>query len=386
MSLEYNLQFFAAEGQGGEKTEPATEKKLTDARKEGQVAKSREVANGLGLLAVFLVLKLWVGNMGYQFMNVFTVIYEKIPEVVTFWHGNMPQQDTTLVFRKMMLEAVVIMAPLLLIGFLIAFLSDVVQVGWHPTGKTLQPKFSKMSPVSGFKRIFSVNSVVELIKSLLKIGLIVYICYNYLKNKWPLLYQLYDLDLMQAIGLIGNTVTDLGIRISLIYMIIAAADFIYQKVKFSRDMRMTKQEVKEEYKQQEGDPQIKGRIRQRMREASQRRMMQNLPQADVVITNPTHYAVAIKYDPEVADAPIVIAKGEDYLAAKIKEIARDHQIEIVENKPLARMLMPMWMLDRQSLRSFIRQWRKCWHLYIICRGRYNLRRIYKKDRKEVRHI
>ena len=267
MSLEYNLQFFAAEGQGGEKTEPATEKKLTDARKEGQVAKSREVANGLGLLAVFLVLKLWVGNMGYQFMNVFTVIYEKIPEVVTFWHGNMPQQDTTLVFRKMMLEAVVIMAPLLLIGFLIAFLSDVVQVGWHPTGKTLQPKFSKMSPVSGFKRIFSVNSVVELIKSLLKIGLIVYICYNYLKNKWPLLYQLYDLDLMQAIGLIGNTVTDLGIRISLIYMIIAAADFIYQKVKFSRDMRMTKQEVKEEYKQQEGDPQIKGRIRQRMREA-----------------------------------------------------------------------------------------------------------------------
>ena len=301
MSLEYNLQFFAAEGQGGEKTEPATEKKLTDARKEGQVAKSREVANGLGLLAVFLVLKLWVGNMGYQFMNVFTVIYEKIPEVVTFWHGNMPQQDTTLVFRKMMLEAVVIMAPLLLIGFLIAFLSDVVQVGWHPTGKTLQPKFSKMSPVSGFKRIFSVNSVVELIKSLLKIGLIVYICYNYLKNKWPLLYQLYDLDLMQAIGLIGNTVTDLGIRISLIYMIIAAADFIYQKVKFSRDMRMTKQEVKEEYKQQEGDPQIKGRIRQRMREASQRRMMQNLPQADVVITNPTHYAVAIKYDPEVAN-------------------------------------------------------------------------------------
>ena len=338
VSLEYNLQFFAAEGQGGEKTEPATEKKLTDARKEGQVAKSREVANGLGLLAVFLVLKLWVGNMGYQFMNVFTVIYEKIPEVVTFWHGNMPQQDTTLVFRKMMLEAVVIMAPLLLIGFLIAFLSDVGQVGWHPTGKTLQPKFSKMSPVSGFKRIFSVNSVVELIKSLLKIGLIVYICYNYLKNKWPLLYQLYDLDLMQAIGLIGNTVTDLGIRISLIYMIIAAADFIYQKVKFSRDMRMTKQEVKEEYKQQEGDPQIKGRIRQRMREASQRRMMQNLPQADVVITNPTHYAVAIKYDPEVADAPIVIAKGEDYLAAKIKEIARDHQIEIVENKPLARML------------------------------------------------
>lgn len=338
MNLEYNLQFFAAEGQGGEKTEPATEKKLTDARKEGQVAKSREIANGLGLLAVFLVLKLWVGHMGYQFINVFSAIYDKIPEVVTFWHGNMPQTDANIVFRNMMLESVIIMAPILLIGFAVAFLSDVAQVGWHPTGKPMQPKFSKLSPVSGFKRVFSVNSVVELIKSLLKIGLIIYICYNYLKDKWSILYTLYDMDLTQAIALIGETVTDLGIRISLIYMIIAAADFIYQKYKFSKDMRMTKQEIKEEYKQQEGDPQVKGRIRQKMREVSQRRMMQNLPQADVVITNPTHYAVAIKYDPEVAEAPIVIAKGADNLAAKIKEIAREHKIEIVENKPLARML------------------------------------------------
>ena len=220
MSLEYNLQFFAAEGQGGEKTEPATEKKLTDARKEGQVAKSREIANGLGLLAVFLVLKLWVGHMGYQFINVFSAIYDKIPEVVTFWHGNMPQTDANIVFRNMMLESVIIMAPILLIGFAVAFLSDVAQVGWHPTGKPMQPKFSKLSPVSGFKRVFSVNSVVELIKALLKIGLIIYICYNYLKDKWPILYTLYDMDLTQAIALIGETVTDLGIRISLIYMII----------------------------------------------------------------------------------------------------------------------------------------------------------------------
>lgn len=338
MILEYDLQFFAAEGMGGEKTEPATEKKLSDARKEGQVAKSREIANGLGLLTVFLVLKIWVGHMGYQFINVFSVIYERIPEVVTFWHGNMPQQDTAIAFRQMLLQAIIIMVPLLLLGLVVAFLSDVVQVGWKPTGKPLQPKFSKLNPLSGFKRIFSANALVELIKSILKIGLITYICYNYLKDKWPLLFSLYDMDLMQAIALIGGTVTDLGIRVSLVYMIISAADFIYQKYKFSKDMRMTKQEIKEEYKQQEGDPQIKGRIRQKMQEASRRRMMQNLPQADVVITNPTHYAVAIKYDPEVADAPIVIAKGEDYLAAKIKEIAREHQIEIVENKPLARML------------------------------------------------
>ena len=336
--LEYNLQFFAKEGMGGEKTEPATAKKLQDARKEGQVAKSREIANGLGLLALFLVLKLWVGNMSGQLLSLFSKTYNNIPEVVTFWHGFMPTNDTRIVFQNMMLDTVIICAPILIVGVIVAFLSDVAQVGWKPTGKPMQPKFSKINPISGFKRIFSVNSVVELIKSLLKIGLIVYICYSYLKDKWPLIYILYDMPLLQAIGLAAETVTDLGIRISIVYMVIALADFIYQKVKFSQDMRMTKQEIKEEYKQQEGDPQIKGKIRQKMREVSQRRMMQNLPQADVIITNPTHYAVAIKYDPEVADAPLVIAKGEDYLAARIKEIAKENKIEIVENKPLARML------------------------------------------------
>ncbi len=165
-----------------------------------------------------------------------------------------------------------------------------------------------------------------------------YICYGYLKDKWILLLNLYDLTLMQALELAATVVTDLGIRISIIYMLIAAADFIYQKVKFKNDMKMSKQEIKEEYKQQEGDPQVKGKIRQKMREASMRRMMQDLPKADVVITNPTHYAVAVKYDPDVADAPIVLAKGEDHLARRIKEIAKENKIEIVENKPLARML------------------------------------------------
>lgn len=338
MILEYNLQFFAAEGQGGEKTEPATEKKLSDARKEGQVAKSREIANAFGILALFLVLKFWVGNMGIQFLGLFSDIYDRIPGVATFWNGHMSQNDTRLVFREMMLQALFIMAPILLVGVIIAFVSDVVQVKWKPTGKPLKPKLNRLSPISGFKRIFSVNSVMELVKSIAKIVLILYICYNYLKDKWVLLFSLYDMPLMQALGLIAETVTDMGIRIAMIYMIIALADFAYQKIKFQRDMRMTKQEVKEEYKQTEGDPQVKGRIRQKMREASQRRMMQNLPQADVVITNPTHYAVAIKYDPEVADAPIVIAKGEDHLAARIKEVAKENHIEIVENKPLARML------------------------------------------------
>lgn len=337
MILKYNLQFFA-EGMGGEKTEPATEKKLSDARKEGQVAKSREVANGLGLLSLFLVLKFWVGNMGTEFLQLFSGIYQKIPETVKMYDGNVAEADLGALLQYMVVRLMIIVIPIFLVGFIVAFLSDFIQVRWQITGKPLQPKFNKLSPISGAKRIFSVNSIVELIKSIAKISLVVYVAYSYLQDKKENLFILYDIPLMQAIQLCGELVIELGLRISLVYMIIALADFAYQKFKFAKDMRMTKQEIKEEYKQQEGDPQVKGKIRQKMREASQRRMMQDLPKADVVITNPTHYAVAIKYDPEQYDAPIVLAKGEDFLAQKIKEVAKENQIEIVENKPLARML------------------------------------------------
>ncbi len=338
MILRYDLQFFAKDGPGGEKTEPATEKKLQDARKEGQVAKSREIANGLGLLSLFLVLKFYVGTMGNRFLEMFAKVYNSIPGTVIFWEGNMPQRDMRLIFNELLVNILLIIAPILLIACLVAFLSDVVQVKWKVTGKPLKPKFSKLNPISGFKKIFSVNALIELVKSLLKIGLITYISYTFLKDKIMLIFSLYDMPLMQAISLAAETVTDLGIRVAAVYMVIALADYIYQKFKFSQDMRMTKQEIKDEFKQSEGDPQIKGKIRQKMREASQRRMMQDLPRADVVITNPTHYAVAIQYDPDVADAPLVLAKGADHLAARIREAARENHIEIVENKPLARML------------------------------------------------
>lgn len=336
--IRYNLQFFAKEGMGGERTEPATQKKLSDARKEGRVAKSREISNGLGILALFLLLRIWVGHLGTQMMEVFPGIYNLIPQVVTFWHGELPQAESKIIFRTMLLRVLSIVAPILFLGFLIAFLSNLVQVKWQPTTKPLRPKFGKLNPLKGIKKLFSVHSLVELFKSIVKIVLIGYICYGFLKDKVMILLNLYDVSLMQAMKLTAVTVTDLGIRIAAFYMIIAAADYAYQKVKFKNDMKMSKQEIKEEFKQQEGDPAVKNKIRQKMMEVSRRRMMQNLPQADVVITNPTHYAVAVKYDPQIADAPVVIAKGEDYLAAKIKEIAKENKIEIVENKPLARML------------------------------------------------
>ena len=255
--------------------------------------------------------------------------------------------DISVLLRTVMLRLLIILLPVLLIGFAVAFVSDLFQVKWRPTSKPLQPKFSKLNPLNGIKKIFSAQSLVELVKSVAKILLIALVTYSYIKKKSGLLYALYDMSMMQAVNLIGETVIELGIRISAIYMIIAGADFMYQKYKFKNDMKMTKQEVKEEYKNAEGDPEIKAKIKARMREASQRRMMQAIPKADVVITNPTHYAVAIRYDTEVAPAPIVVAKGSDYLAQKIKQIARENNVEIVEDKPLARMLFANVDVDKQ---------------------------------------
>ena len=252
--------------------------------------------------------------------------------------GQVPVTNFNTIFSHTVLDMLLIMGPILIVGVAVAFLCDVVQVKWQPTGKPLMPKFSKLNPIKGFKKIISKEAIVELVKSILKIGLIVYVVYSYLKDKYETIFLLYDISLKQAIGLIGELVTELGIRVSLVYLIVGFLDYIYQKLKFKEDMKMTKQEIKDEYKDQEGDPQIKGKQKQRMREAAQRRMMQKLPEADVVITNPTHYAVAIKYDPDEYEAPMVLAKGENYLAQKIKEAAKEHHIEIVENKPLARML------------------------------------------------
>lgn len=336
--LEYNLQFFAKEGPGGEKTEPATQKKLDDARKEGQVAKSKEIANGLGLLSLFLLLKIWIGNISISFLELYGGVYNRLPEVVNMPYGTVPVANIEAILTHNIQNFLLVMLPIFLVGVIVAFGSDVVQVKWKPTAKTLEPKLSKINPISGFKRIISLNSLVELIKSIAKIGLIVYITWGYIKDKLQVIFYLMDMSVLSAVQEIGTIVIDLGIRIAAVYMIIALLDLIYQRWKFSDDMKMTKQEVKDEYKDQEGDPQIKGKQRQRMQEASRRRMMQALPEADVVITNPTHFAVALKYDSELYAAPIVLAKGADYLAAKIKEEAKAYDIEIYENKPLARML------------------------------------------------
>ncbi|MBO5293303.1 MAG: flagellar biosynthesis protein FlhB [Lachnospiraceae bacterium] len=336
--LSLNLQFFAKDGPGGEKTEPATEKKLSDARKEGQVAKSREIGNGFALLGLFLLLKFWAGSLGERMLSIFPAYYDKMAETIRLYNGQIAEGTISSLLLQMLLNTLIMIFPVLIVGVAITLVTEIAQVKWKPTAKPLQPKFSKLNPVKGFQKIFSSQSLMELIKSIAKIGLITYIAYTTLKDQVGMIFRLYDMPLKQAIVLLGDVVSNLGLKISAFYLVISFVDFGYQKWKFSEDMKMTKQEVKDEYKNAEGDPQVKGKIRQKMREVSQRRMMQALPEADVVITNPTHYAVAVKYDAEKYDAPIVLAKGEDYLAQKIKEKARECHIEIVENKPLARML------------------------------------------------
>lgn len=333
-----DLQWFAKDGEGGEKTEEPTAKKLTDARNEGKVAKSKELDNAVGLLLLFVLLQVTMSNLGEGMIGVFDTFYNRISEYVKENSQGMTARAVSQILHQAILDFLWMVLPFFAVGFLAMVVINILQVKWKVTAKPLKPDFKKFNPINGFKRIFSKDSLMELFKSVAKIGLIAWVAYGSIQDNSKNLLLLYHMSLMQAIMLIGTVVIDTGMKISMAYFVLAIIDFIYQKWKFKDDMKMTKQEVKDEYKNSEGDPQIKSKQRQRMMEASRRRMMQQLPEADVVITNPTHFAVAIKYEPERYDAPFVVAKGADYLAQKIKDVAKENRIEIVENKPLARML------------------------------------------------
>jgi flagellar biosynthetic protein FlhB len=336
--LQYDLQFFAKDGPGGEKTEPATGKKLNDARKEGQTAKSKELVTSIMLLSLFLVIKFYIGNMGQQMILCFSKYYDQFAKVIRNGEQGLRMQDCQLLVRTGLTDVLNLAVPFYIVAFVVAFLANALQQKWMITTKPLQPRLDKFNPVNGVKRLFNVKQLVQLgkqIAMLVAIGVVVYVT---IKDKLAIILTFYNLSLTEVISIVGDLLIDLGLRISAIFLIIGIIDLFYQRWKFKEDMKMTKQEVKDEYKNQEGDPQVKSQIRRKMNEISRRRMMEALPEADVVITNPTHFAVALKYEANVGRAPVVIAKGADYLAQEIKERAREYNIEIVENKPLARIL------------------------------------------------
>ena len=332
--VDYNLQFFAANGDAGEKTEKPTERKREKAREEGQVAKSMEVTTALMLVTMFSAIKLFTSYMYDKIQEMFKYLYSTF-ELAT----NEFTMNFVLKIIKYTLSGILsIMFPLFAITVAVGLIGNFLQVGWKPSAKTLKPKFNKLSPLQGFKRLFSLRSIMELLKSLLKITIIIIIVYISIKDKFGLIIVVYDLSLLDGLKLMTDLALDIGIKVGAFFIIVAVVDYIYQRYSLEKQLKMTKQEVKQEYKETEGNPEIKSKIRQKMREASMKRMMQDLPNADVIITNPTHFAVAIQYDSGKSLAPVVIAKGVDILAAKIKSVAVDNDIEIVENKPLARTL------------------------------------------------
>ena len=228
--------------------------------------------------------------------------------------------------------------PIMLIAMVTGVVLSYLQVGVLFTTKTLQPKLDKINPINGFKRLFSIRSLVEMVKSILKATVLLYITGSYLVTRQTDILKVFDMNVYQITALLWDIVFNLMLRAVILLLVLAVLDYAYKRWQNEKDMMMSKQEVKDEYKMTEGDPQLKGKIKQKQREISMGRMMQEVPKADVIITNPSHFAIAVKYDPDEADAPRVIAKGKDLIAKNIKKIADENEIPIVENKPLARAL------------------------------------------------
>lgn len=242
--------------------------------------------------------------------------------------------------------------PMLLIAGASAIIATIAQTKGLVSFKAIKPKFSRMNPLNGLKNMVSLKGMVELLKSILKIILLFYIIYSSIKSEIVVLPKLIDMSVNEVVGALGRILWGIVTKVTIAYAFVAAFDYLYQRWSYEKNLRMTKQEVKEEYKMTEGDPKVKGQIKQKQQAMSRRRMIQAVPEADVVIRNPTHFAVALKYDSKKSKAPVVIAKGADSLALKIVEIAEQHNIVIMENKPLARALYAEVELDREIPSEF----------------------------------
>ncbi len=321
--------------QSGEKTEKATPKKRKDERERGNILKSHDLSTGLILLVILFALKL-LGN--YIGQNMSDIVRQSLSS-----EGNITTDVLTIPFaQNTLVQGVIsglkVLLPLFAAIVLATIAIQLTQTKFLFTTKTLEVKLERISPLSGFKRMFSIKSVVEMIKSILKISVIIIaISQEVMKDIKEVPYMLH-LPLIKAVPVLFQNVTSIALKCVSILIGIAALDIFYQWWNFEKEMKMTKQEVKEENKLSEGNPQTKSRIQQKQRQMSMMRMMADVPKADVVITNPTHFAVALRYQAKKDKAPVILAKGQDYLAQKIKEKAKEHHIITIENVPLARSL------------------------------------------------
>ncbi|KEZ88105.1 flagellar biosynthesis protein FlhB [Lacrimispora celerecrescens] len=312
------------------KTEKATPKKRRDERKKGHVAVSKDVVMIASLLGTFMLLKVLFPFM-YRTIRDYMIKYLSLASGVE----NLSDY-TTSIFGDTAWTIIKAALPILLAGIVLSVLSTGVQTRFLFTKSNLAPKFSRLNPIQGIKNILSLKSLIELLKNLLKITILGIILYQIIKGDLTPIARTIDMDLKDSSVYVLNAIMDMVLRVSLVFVAVAGFDFFYQWWDYERQIRMSKQELKEEFKQTEGNPEIKGRIRSLQRERARSRMMQSVPEADVIIRNPTHYAVALRYDIEKDNAPVLLAKGQDELALRIVAMGEEHGVYVIENKPLAR--------------------------------------------------
>lgn len=324
-SFVFDLQRF-----DDEKTEEPTAKKRADARKKGQVGRSQELNTAFVLLMGFLTLRvLW------------EYIYGNIAGYTIYIFSHLGQNATTEGISEIFIGIMLLLAktslPVMICIMIIGLAINIYQVGIMFSTDKLSFSLGKLNPINGFGRIFSKRSLVELVKSIFKIIIIGYFLYRYLKDQIPYMPQFIFFDLPYSLATAADFIFTMAFQVIGVIMVLAALDYKYQQWQTTQDLKMSKQEVKDEFKQMEGDPKIKSKIRQKQRQMAMQRMMSEVPKADVIVTNPTHLAVALKYKKGMI-APLVVAKGQDLVAEKIKQIARENHVIIVENKPVARAL------------------------------------------------
>lgn len=321
------------------KTEEPSQKKLEEAKKKGQTISSREISHFFMILALTFFVMSVVPSTGMQTLALLRPFVLKPDEI------PMGSAEFSELMRDVMIGMMALLAIPLLLTVLAAIAPSVVQKKWVFSGENLKPKLNKISPMSGFKRLLGLKALVEFMKNLVKVTIVGVICWMIIAPYQEEIAGSMRSQKFEMLGFAQHIAGKMLIGILIMLFLISIFDYFYQRMSFMKQMRMTKQEVKDEYKQQEGDPHIKGKLRQIRREKSRKRMMANVPKADVVITNPTHYAVALKYDPDTMPAPVVLAKGTDQVALRIRELAEKNKITVMRNPPLARVLYDTAEID-----------------------------------------
>lgn len=341
MKYRLDLQFFA-----GEKTEKATPKKQQETRKKGQVAKSQDVNTAILLLFSLGLLALMGGYFKDQFLQLFTHVFNH------YLNQDITANTVQTLLVEMSISLAKIVGPVMGIAILAGLVSNFAQFGLLFSGEAIKFDLKKIDPIQGAKRIFSVRALVELLKSLLKIGLVGAVAFYVLWQNMDTVMTMFTKSPENAMQFFGKITLNMGFAATIALLFVAVLDYAYQRFDFAKNIRMSKQDIKDEYKNMEGNPLIRSKIKEKQRQMSMMRMMSEVPKADVVITNPTHFAIAIQYDDEKSDTPIVIAKGMDHVALKIKDIAKANNVTMVENRPLARGLYKKVELNQPIQEEF----------------------------------